>query len=265
MRAHVAGIGLFAPGLENWSAGRRILAGQDGYSASTLAIPAPAICPPNERRRMTPSIRIALHAALQAVQDVGCDSSGIPTVFASSEGDLEVIDHLCRALALPDRPVSPTHFHNSVHNAPAGYWHLGQQAQSGSTSLSAGEASFAAGLIEALTLLEAEQAPVLLVVYDAATPAGLSALCPIDHPFGLAMILTTLSPDRREPSISIHLACEPTPASMMEDAGLEALRLGNPAARALPLLRALAGTQPMRVDLPYLDGANISIEVVPCA
>lgn len=264
MKAHVSGIGLFAPGLESWATGKDTLIHPSSYAPSPLAIPAPALCPPNERRRMTPSIRIALHAALQALEAAGLEAARIPTVFASSEGDLEVINHLCAALTLPDRPVSPTHFHNSVHNAPAGYWHLGQQAHAASTSLSAGDASVAAGLLEAMSIVASEQCPVLLVAYDAATPARLQELCPISAPFGMALMLAPAATGNEICQIETSPPVNSSTVSMMEHPALEALRLDNPSARALPLLQAMALGQGVSVTLPYLDGTHLPIEIGPC-
>ncbi|TQV63704.1 MAG: beta-ketoacyl synthase chain length factor [Halothiobacillaceae bacterium] len=264
MKAHVAGIGLFAPGLESWATGRASLMHRQDYVAAPLTIAAPAICPPNERRRMTSAIRIALQSALQAVASSGLEASAIPTVFASSEGDLDVIHHLCTALTLPGHPVSPTHFHNSVHNAPAGYWHLGQQSHACSTSLSAGDASVAAGLIEALTMLTIEQCPVLLVAYDAPTPARLHARCPIDAPFGMALLLAPATNAMEAPLIAVRPPVVAASGSSMAHPALEALRQGNPAARSLPLLRALALDQRLSVTLPYLDDAFLPIDIEPC-
>jgi hypothetical protein len=51
---------------------------------------------------------------------------------------------------------------------------------------------------------------------------------------------------------------------MMPDAGLEALRAGIPAARALPLLGALAGDAERQITLNYLDDNHLTIRVVPC-
>lgn len=260
MRVQVAGIGLTAPGLQGWHSAIPVLTGQSSCVASPLTLSAPSVCPPNERRRMTPVIRIALHAALEAVGERAGD---IPTVFASSQGDLQVIDNLCAALAEPHRPVSPTQFHNSVHNAPAGYWHLGRGSHAASTSLSAGEASFAAGLMEAMAMVHAEASPVLLVAYDGATPERLRPLCPVDQPFACALLLLPESADGLPRLEMAAIAAEPASGLAAVDQGLEALRLANPSARALPLLRALATGQGGLIHLPYLDGTSVPVGVLP--
>ena len=49
--------------------------------------------------------------------------------------------------------ISPTRFHNSVHNAAAGYWTIGAGCMQATTALSAYDATFAEGLLEALAQL----------------------------------------------------------------------------------------------------------------
>ena len=41
----------------------------------------------------------------------------------------QVIHEICEALATDEREVSPTRFHNSVHNASAGYWGIATRSQ----------------------------------------------------------------------------------------------------------------------------------------
>ena len=52
-------------------------------------------------------------------------------------------------------------------------------------------------------------------------------------------------------------------ASVMDDDELEMLRRGNPSARALPLLAAVARQKPAVVTLDYLDGNSVQIAVTP--
>src|SRR5207249_3493148 len=92
----------------------------------------------------------------------------LPHVFASAYGDLAVNDYLCATLARAPLEVSPTRFHNSVHNAPAGYWAIATGCTRASTAISAGDASFGAGLLEAALLACSESGPTLLAACDVA-------------------------------------------------------------------------------------------------
>ena len=50
-------------------------------------------------------------------------------VFASGDADGENLHHILESLATPEHEVSPTRFHNSVHNAAAGYWNIATGAR----------------------------------------------------------------------------------------------------------------------------------------
>jgi hypothetical protein len=54
------------------------------------------------------------------------------------------------------------------------------------------------------------------------------------------------------------------PADRMSNPDLEALRASIPAARALPLLQRLAAGKAGTVNIDYLDGRSLAVDVVPC-
>jgi len=58
----------------------------------------------------------------EAIIAAGLDPSELPTVFSSSGGDGYNCDTICETLASEVCTISPTRFHNSAQNAPAGYW-----------------------------------------------------------------------------------------------------------------------------------------------
>jgi 3-oxoacyl-(acyl-carrier-protein) synthase len=145
----VEGIGLRGPGLEGWAASRPILAGAVPFAAAPVILPPPALLPAAERRRAVPPVKLALAVGSEALQQAGRDPSGVATVFTSSGGDGDTVHEILRVLATAEREVSPTRFHNSVHNAPSGYWTIATGSREPSTTLCAHDASFAAGLLEA--------------------------------------------------------------------------------------------------------------------
>ncbi len=202
----------------------------------------PSLLPPNERRRAAPAVRLAFRVAEDAIGRSSFKPSALASVFATSEGDTSILHRLCTALAEAQRAVSPTDFHNSVHNAAAGYWGIAAGAKRPSTSLSAFDDTFSAGLIEAATLTRAESEPVLLVCYDVVPPPPLFATRPIAHPLGVALVLAA----ERGATAATALRIKATGAdeTQMEDAALERLRRSNPAGRALPLLQLLARGKP---------------------
>ncbi len=188
-RCVIKAVGLAAPGLPGWSASLPVLSGAAAYVATAETPYAPALLPPNERRRATPSVRLAFRAAEDAVTANGADARELASVFASSDADMAVLHRICAALAQTPRVISPTDFHNSVHNAASGYWSIGVGSTAPTTTLSAYDASFTAGLIESVALARERDRDVLLVVYDATAPQPLAAKRPLALSAGVALIL----------------------------------------------------------------------------
>ena len=250
------GIGLIGPGLDSWQASRQLLqAGGRHYLPGDTVIPAPNLLRPNERRRTTPTIKLALAVAEQCVADAAIDPRDLFTAFASSHGDMQISDSLCRTLATEDKPVSPTLFHNSVHNAPAGYWSIATGSHCASTSLAVADASFPAALLEAVLQSRTSNSPVMLVCYDHPAPHPLSSVAPLASPFAVAMVVLA---EENKPGLSLTLDHAET--SVMSHPELEQIRLGNPAARSLPLLQAIATGAATQISIPYLD-QHLTIEL----
>lgn len=255
---YLQAIGLCAPGLPNWHSGQQVLKGDIPYVAQALPQYKLPLLQANERRRLPPAAKLALVAALEATHDI--DVTHLATIFSSSDGDMGIIDQLCTALTLPQRPVSPTAFHNSVHNAAAGYWCIGTQARTTSSSISAADASFSAGLLEAIVFVVTENAPVLLVAYDYPAPAPLDVVRPFSAPFAVAFVLTAQAD--KSTIARFHLQFDTgTVATSMADPHLETLRLGNPAARCLPLLQTIAQGNTQVLSLPYLTPQSLTLHI----
>jgi len=264
MQIYLDGIGVWAPGLLGWQAGQEILAGGRTYQAAPLPRPSPALLPPTERRRSGNTILLAVQAAQEAIECAAVNPHEVATVFASSSSDLDIAHDLCAALALPERQVSPTRFHNSVHNAAAGYWSIASGSQRPSTSLSCYDFTFVAGLIESVAQIAAEYQPVLFVAYDWPPPPPLHAKRPLTAAFGVGLLLSPQRTDASMAALSVSMTTPRTDhAARMDDAELERLRCGNPAARALPLLAAIAKGQSDTVIFDYLDDNNVRVSVTP--
>jgi beta-ketoacyl synthase-like protein len=257
LAATVRGIGLVGPGLAGWDASHDVLAGRATLAAVKTVVPAPDALPATERRRAGLAVRLALAAGLEAAHAGGHAPGECTAVFASSGGETENCHAMCEALASGDRLISPTRFHNSVHNAPAGYWGIATGATHAADCIGAFDASATAGLLEALVRLANEPSrPVLLLAYDCPYPDPLSALRPIPDAFAVGMVLAGDGPGTR-----VEAALGPGIADAMEDAGLERMRRGIPAARLLPLLAAIARGGARPVALEYLDDTVLHVAV----
>lgn len=246
----VRGIGLVGPGLAGWPAGGAALRAPETWQRAATVVPAPDRLPANERRRAGLVVKAAIAVADEAVTMANADPAQLATVFTSATGDPANCHALCEALAAPDpaaRLVSPTRFTNSVHNTPAGYWHIATHSQRASTSIAVFDASFGAGLLEAAVWCAVRGEEVLLVACDVPYPQPLHALRPVADTMAVALVLapvgaasSAVTGSMAACTLSLRTLAAPVAASACAHAALETLRGEIPAARALPLLTALA-------------------------
>ena len=258
LTANIEGMGLLGPGLDSGNV-VAVLTGRSPYVRQPTVVPVPEGLPPAERRRLGLVVKLALNVGLQAISNAGVDADSLPAVFASSGGDGQNCHEICQALANDERLISPTRFHNSVHNAAAGYWSIATRSKAASNALCAFDWSFTAGLLEAVTQVVVDQTRVLLVAYDAAYPQPLFAKRPIPEAFGVAFVLAPLRDDASGLAGRLTLELSDAPADRMGNADLEALRAWIPAARALPLLQQLAKQEAGLVNIEYLDGRSLAV------
>lgn len=237
----IESVGVAAPGLAGWTQARAVLRGGQPYIAQELETYQPNLLPANERRRATPAVRLAFRVAEEAVTASAIPAQDLAGVFASAEADTSILHRICTALAEENRAVSPTDFHNSVHNAAAGYWSIAAGAKLPSVTLAAYDSTFIAGLIEACGLVHGDGYKVLLAVYDLRPPEPLLDVRPIACSAGVAFVLSAERSERSMAQIEIT-ACDGD-ETRMSDAALETLRCANPACRTLPLLQLLAMEQ----------------------
>ncbi len=255
LAASVLGVSVWGPGLHGWAAARPVLAGEAPFTGAAVALPPPAMLGATERRRAGPVVRLALAAAGEAAAASGLPPASMRGVFGSSNGDGLVVGSILDALARAaegERVVSPTQFHNSVHNAAAGYWSIAQGGRQAATCLGAHDWTWAAALLKAMVEVAAEQEPVLLCCYDHPLPPPLDVLRPTGAPFGVGLVLAPVCAGA--PRIQVRWqGSAAVPAPLPPD--LEALRGSNAVAACLPLLVGLAAGGSGEHAVPYLDGS----------
>lgn len=220
-----------------------MLAGHEAFRPATPPRPAVTLLPAAERRRCAALVAWALAAGQEAAAQADLPAEAFALVFASSDGDGDIVHRLCSALASPGAQVSPTDFHNSVHNAATGYWCIAVHSRAPSTALCAYDGSFAAGLLEAACQVEAEARFVLLVAADLPYPFPLDVHRPVRHGFAAALALEAGT----QLEIGVEEDGDLTPSPLAEFEG-------NAAAAALPLLAALARGGKATVRLPLAAG-----------
>jgi hypothetical protein len=217
--------------------------------------PQPSILPPNERRRAPDTVVIALEVAHAACVNAGRDPAQLPAVFASTYGDLAITDYMCSTLASAPLTLSPTRFHNSVHNAAAGYWSIATGCRQSYCALGAGRYTFAAGLFAAALQACADQTDVLLVAYDIEARGPLVRIAPSRGILGVALVLSA-APDSA--ATGLELTVTEGGSARHPDAGS-----GNGMAASLPLVAALEAQAPAFLSLPLGPHSCLAVRVRP--
>lgn len=262
MNVTITGIGIWASGLESWEAFRRAV--ENGFSGpgAPFTPPRPEAIPARERRRAGLTINMAVEVMHQACAMAGEPLDGIGSVFASAMGDTDVTDYMCRKLATPEKLLSPTRFHNSVHNAPSGYWSISAANRQPSSFVGGYRDSFACGLLEAASTALAENLAVGLAVYDVANAAPFHDVLPITENLALALVMV---PGARAPGWHLKLTLkEPTgvPDGPVHPE-LRRMAAANPAGAGLALLEALAGNRAGSLTWPLGTGTDLVAELSP--
>jgi len=272
MKAIVTGVGAWGPGFSNLEE-FKILLDSGALTPADDLPPKPERIPTRERRRAPLMVKLAIEVADQACKMASQDPATAQSVFTSGIGDAQITDYMCRVLAGKDKLLSPTKFHNSVHNAAAGYWSISTGCEKPATFVSGMQNSFSMALIEAMIQVTSDNVPVLLVSTDLAMPEPLRAMHPIERMLGVAILL---SPDSTTPScssltrpLSLSLQSAETAVQtwpMLEMAHLDELYACSPAAKSLCLLKALCSDSLWYETLPVSAGlvADIAIDS-PCA
>jgi len=259
IQVFIDGIGFWSEQMPGWSVAKPVLAGQMPLPTEKARRPAPAGLAPAERRRAPDSVCLAMHCADEAVAASGHDAATLACVFASSHGDLPLTDYMCDTVASDAASLSPTKFHNSVHNAPAGYWTIAAGSREASTALAAYNTSFGAGLLEALTQCAAEQRPVLFVAYDVGAKGALAQVTLSEGLLAVALVLSPVRQAQSQFRIDWQLAPGESSAPSQTPAVLSLA--GNALADCLPFCEAIACGGPKLVSVAAAKSLTLQTSI----
>jgi hypothetical protein len=264
MKIGIEGIGLWAHGLTSWQGFSAGLT--DGFSvpAESPGKPAPTGIPARERRRAPLSVKLAIEVINQAATMSEINEQDMCSVFSSAMGDNHITDYICRTLAADKLSLSPTKFHNSVHNTASGYWSISTGNRLPSTFISAFTNSFPVALLEAAALAIDEAKPTALALYDVAFGQPLYDICPASEDFAAAFILTPEPTTARWVlDLNIEATTEQNAAAQpdSETAFIKERLHNNPAALALTLCELLAGQQPATLRWPLSKQSCLSAQL----
>jgi hypothetical protein len=155
----------WSPGLPDTTAWRAWLHAPALATLQGDAAPMLSELPAMTRRRIDPLGRAALQVAFRAQGEAPTG----PVVFTSRWGEIARSVALLRELARGES-LSPTAFSLSVHNASSAVYSIARGDTANYSAISAGPASAAAGVCEALGLLADGAAQVLVVSVESALP-----------------------------------------------------------------------------------------------
>lgn len=256
------GVAFWASRLPGWDIARAVIRGEQPAPEAAVSRPAPALLGPTERRRAPDTVALALEVAARACAAAGRSPSELPAVFASTHGDLQISDYMCATLVDTPALISPIKFHNSVHNAAAGYWSIGTSCHAPYTAISAFHHTFGAGLLETAVQIACERQPVLYVAFDVEARGALSTMAPSRGLLGVALVLAPVSaarPGGRHLTLRVagDEACEATPAR----SAAAALVADNALAPCMPFLEALAKDAPATLQLALGERTALNIQV----
>jgi hypothetical protein len=158
--AYVRGLGFWTPGFASPEAWRR------GEPAPSVDAPEVSLLSGPLRRRATGLTRIAVEVFHQATLAAGCDTATVPIVWATSHGEHATAIKILGMMHSGEGKLSPTHFHNSVHNTAGGYASIATGNAAPSTTLTGGAELVASAFLEAICHLESAAKDVVVVLAD---------------------------------------------------------------------------------------------------
>lgn len=270
LRCALTGIGAWGPGFNDWPSLRALLlqSTPQDESAFTTSTPKPEVIPANERRRAPLPVKAAVDVSWQALQQSSISSSEVACVFGSGLGDTEITDYMCRALTTAEKQLSPTKFHNSVHNAAAGYWTISTHCMKSANSIAAYHMTAGLAVLEAMTQCVLHNEPVLITLFDTATHDPYRQLFNCEHSFAAALLITPIGFTSTgfagaTPLAELTLTQTASLVAQPEwpSDTLNALYKGNPAAKILSLLMAIAQFETDKKSAPAQLGLSASSSI----
>ena len=157
---YVKGLGFWAPGFASAEAWCR------GEFDPSVAAPEVGLLSGPLRRRATNLTRMAVEVLQQATRAADCDLATVPIVWATSHGEHTTAIKILGMMRSGEGKLSPTHFHNSIHNAAGGYASIATGNCATSTTLTGGAELAASAFLEAICHLEAAAEEVVVVLAD---------------------------------------------------------------------------------------------------
>ena len=263
MCCSVKAVGAWGQNYTNWAELSELLT-TGSTAENTTTSPKPEIIPANERRRAPLPVKLAVESSWQATQTAGIDPKELACVFVSGLGDTQLTDYMCKTLAGENMQLSPTKFHNSVHNAAAGYWTISTGCMKAANSVAGFNESVSLALFEAFCQCIQENVPVLITFYDSPVSEILKPLLKNEQSFSAAIIIEPSRSDTDQNIFEMKVTSESSdwPELNLKDSLKESLDKNyqqNPSARILSVLKMLADNSKDSISLPLSAETSIQL------
>lgn len=273
-------MGAWGPGFNDWPSLKALLLHDVAGDEATpiTSAPKPEVIPANERRRAPLPVKAAVDVSWQALQHSGIPVTDVACVFGSGLGDTDITDYMCRVLTTEQKQLSPTKFHNSVHNAAAGYWTISTHCMKSANSIAAYQMTAGLALLEGITQCVLHNEPVLITLFDTAAQDTYRQIFSCDDDFAAALLISplafpaaqqiatlTLTQDVFSENVLTQEACMQGQLEW-QNTRLKNLYEGNPAAKILYLLKAIAqfetasNPQSVRLAISPSNAVKIALE-----
>ncbi|MGH1439444.1 MAG: beta-ketoacyl synthase chain length factor [Cellvibrionaceae bacterium] len=234
--------------------------------------PKPEVIPANERRRSPLPVKLAVESSWQATQMAGVDPSTLTCVFVSGFGDTQLTDYMCKVLATESKELSPTKFHNSVHNAAAGYWTISTGCEKAANSVAGFQDSVSLTLMEAMIQCQQEQKAILLTFFDAPVSSVLTDIMGPGSAFSFSIIIEPCQVDSKNASdddkdaviLSARVSENGCDWPVLTNAHgiVEEVYHNNPSARILSLIEMIQGIGSKERYFPMGEFSSLHVSLV---
>ena len=259
MRCSIKAVGGWGQNYTNWEELSELLT-TGNTAENTASSPKPEIIPANERRRAPLPVKLAIESSWQATQAADLDPKDLACVFVSGLGDTQLTDYMCKTLSGENMQLSPTKFHNSVHNAAAGYWTISTGCMKAANSVAGFNESVSLALFEAFCQCIEENTPVLITFYDSPVSEILKPLLKNEQSFSAAIIIEPSQSDSDVNTLEMEVSSK---ASQWPDLDLETnLQTSykeNPSAKILAVLKMLTANKEDSVTLPLSAETSLQL------
>ena len=270
----VISFGAWGDGFESWNELVELIEKKGATlkeGASSSKGPKPEVIPANERRRSPLPVRLAVETSWQATQAANIDPKELTCVFVSGFGDTQLTDYMCKVLATESKELSPTKFHNSVHNAAAGYWTISTGCEKAANSVAGFQDSVSLTLMEAMIQCQQEKKPILLTFFDAPVSTVLTDIMGNGSSFSFSMIIAPddtlyagLKLNNKEVFLTAKVIAESScwPDLVNVHSDIEDCYTNNPSARILSLVELLRGVGGKSRTFPMGQHSSLCLSIV---